>query len=303
MDNLLKKTIKHRMIYLMLLPGLIYYVVFAYVPMYGVQIAFKDFNFMSGFWGSPWNDFFNFELLFKDQVFWNAVRNTVVISTLKIVITFPIPIILAILLNELGGKRLKRLLQTIFTIPHFLSWVIISGILFNLLSNQGVVNSIFSSVGLPIQSFLGDTWWFRIIIYVSEIWKEAGWGSIIFLAAIAGVSSELYEAATVDGANRLRRIWHITLPGIRPTIVLLLILAVGNIMNANFDQIFNLYNPAVYNVSDIIDTYVYRVTFGNMGSTDFGYSAASGLFKSVINFTLLIAADRISKRFNQQGLF
>lgn len=300
-DKQIKAIIKNRYIYLILIPGMAYLFIFSFIPMYGIQIAFKNFMIDKGFWGSPWIGFLNFKYMFIDQQFWVAFTNTIVISVSRIAFTFFVPVILAIIINELSDGKYRRVLQTALTFPHFLSWVIISGILFNILNSDGLVNHMISQLGLKPISFLGTPALFRPLLYLAEVFKESGWGSIIYLASIAAINPEIYEAAIVDGANTIQRIWHVTLPGIKPTMVLLLVLGVGNVMNAGFDQIFNLYNPVVYPVADIIDTYIYRITF--QSATDFGFSTAVGLFKSVLNFIFIISANKLAKLVGENGLF
>uniref|UniRef100_UPI000584C1CA ABC transporter permease n=1 Tax=Caldicellulosiruptor sp. F32 TaxID=1214564 RepID=UPI000584C1CA len=225
--------------------------IFCYIPMYGVTLAFKEYDYAKGILHSPWVGLRNFEFILMEPEFWQAFRNTIIISFGKLITGFPAPIILAILLNELREGRYKKSLQTIYTFPHFLSWVIVAGIIKNLFSSDGAINNALVALGFQKYSFLADARLFRPLLYISEIWKESGWSSIIYLAAISGIDPELYEAAYIDGANRWQRIRYITWPGIKPTAVLLFVLAVGNCMNAGFDQIFNLYNPLVYETGDI----------------------------------------------------
>ncbi|ABP68106.1 binding-protein-dependent transport systems inner membrane component [Caldicellulosiruptor saccharolyticus DSM 8903] len=299
--SLIREIAYYKYIYLLLLPGLIFYIIFSYIPMYGVTLAFKEYDYAKGILHSPWVGLRNFEFILMEPEFWQAFRNTIIISFGKLITGFPAPIILAILINELREGRYKKSLQTIYTFPHFLSWVIVAGIIKNLFSSDGAINNALVALGFQKYSFLADARLFRPLLYISEIWKESGWSSIIYLAAISGIDPELYEAAYIDGANRWQRIRYITWPGIKPTAVLLFVLAVGNCMNAGFDQIFNLYNPLVYETGDIIDTYVYRITF--LTNPDFGISTAVGLFKSVINFVLLISADRFLKAIGERGIY
>lgn len=292
-QKLIRDIIKNKYIYLILIPGIIYYIIFAYGPMYGLTIAFKDYNARAGILGSPWNGFDNFERIFKDYEFYIALKNTLIISFSRIIIQFPAPILLALMLNELKEGFYKKTLQTILTFPNFLSWVVVASILINLLSSGGAVNNLLFIMGFEKRDFLADTAMFRPLLYITEIWKSAGWGSIIYLAAISGISPELYEAATMDGAGRLQKMLFITWPCIKPTVIVMLILSVGGVMNAGFDQIFNMQNPAVRTVSDILDTYIYRITFGT--GTDFGFSTGVGLFKSLINFIMLVSFDKVSR--------
>lgn len=290
-----------RYLYLLILPGLIYLIIFAYGPMYGLQLAFKRFNAGLGIFRSEWIGLAHFERLLTTPNFAQAFRNTLIISFGRIITGFPLPILLAIALNELRGRVSKRVLQTVFTFPHFLSWVIVSGILITFLGSQGPANALIERLGGESISFLGTPRIFRPLLYVTAIWKQAGWASIIYLASMAGIDPQLYEAAYIDGASRVQSIWHITLPGIRETIIVLFVLTVGQIMNAGFDQIFNLQNAAVRAVSEILDTYVYHITFEAV--PDFGFSTAVGLFKAVINLILLFAADKLAKAVSGTGLF
>lgn len=291
----------HRGLYLLLLPAIAYYVIFHYLPMYGATIAFKDFNIMKGIMGSEWIGLHYFELIFELDKFWQVFRNTIVISIYRIVFGFPVPIIVAILLNEMRSVVYKRTIQTLIYLPHFISWVILGGILINLLSVQGgVVNQLVVAIrGEPI-GFLTDPAYFRTTIIGSMVWKEYGWGTVIYMATLAGISPELYESAAIDGASRLQRIRHITVPHLTSVIVVLLILRIGRMMQAGFEQIFVLYHPAVYEVIDILDTYVYRT---GLADGRFSQATAVGLFRSTVNFLLLISANRIAKSMNQYGIY
>lgn len=291
----------HRGLYLLLIPAIAYYVIFHYLPMYGATIAFKDFNIMKGIMRSEWIGFDYFRLIFELDKFWQVFRNTIVISLYRITFGFPVPIIVAILLNEMGSVAYKRTIQTLIYLPHFISWVILGGILINLLSVQGgVVNQLVVAIrGEPI-GFLTDPAYFRTTIIGSMVWKEYGWGTVIYMATLAGISPELYESAAIDGASRLQRIWHITVPHLTSVIVVLLILRIGRMMQAGFEQIFVLYHPAVYEVIDILDTYVYRT---GLADGRFSQATAVGLFRSTVNFLLLITANRIAKSMNQYGIY
>jgi putative aldouronate transport system permease protein len=299
-NSLMKEIVRNKFFYILIIPAVIYYIVFAYVPMYGIQLAFKEFDYSKGILGSPWIGLTNFIDVFSDPDFKTAFINTLTIGLGRIVFEFPVPILVALMINEISRKRLKKLYQTVFTFPHFLSWIVISGILFNFLGDSGAVNNAIAAMGFQKVNFLGDPLTFRALIFISDSWKEMGFNCIIYLAAIAGINPEMYEAAYLDGAGRFRQVAHITWPSIKNVAVVLLILAVGSSLNNGFDQIFNLYNPGVYQVSDIIDTYVYRRTF--VLGASFGSSTAVGLFKSVINFMLLISADFLAKRFGEDGL-
>lgn len=298
-NRLRKQILKHKYLYLLLAPAVIFFIVFSYIPMYGVVLAFKEFDYSKGILGSPWNNFENFRTVIQDVDFQRAFRNTIMIGLGRLVIEFPIPIVLALLLNEIARSRLKRVFQTVFTFPHFISWVVLSGIVISIFSDQGVANQILAALGMKKNSVLTDHSSFVGLIFLSNIWKEAGWSSILFLAAIAGINPELYEAASIDGANRFQQMKAITWPTVKMAALILLILAVGQLMNGGFDQIFNLYNPVVYDYSDILDTYVYRSAF--VDTTGFGFSTTVGLLKSVINFAFLFGTNFIVKKMTDEG--
>lgn len=293
---------KHRYLYMMLLPGIALYILFSYVPMYGIILAFKKFMYNKGIIGSPWVGLDNFKYILQYKDFWLAFRNTLIIAGGKILFGFPAPIILALLLNELRSQKYKKIVQSVLYLPHFLSWIIIFGIVFNLLSvTSGVLAKVLMEYfGIRQVAIIGNAQYFRPLIFITSIWKGAGWGTIIYLAAIAGINPELYESALIDGANRFKQCIYITLPSLKYAIVVLLILDMGGIMDAGFDQIFNFYDPGTYGVGDIIDTFVYR-----LGITGGRYeiSTAVGLFKSVINCALLLTANKIANLFGEEGLF
>jgi putative aldouronate transport system permease protein len=299
--SLIREILMNKYVYLLLLPGVVFYIIFNYIPMYGITLAFKEFVIRKGILGSPWVGLQNFQYILGEPEFWKVFKNTLIISFGRIITGFPIPILIAILLNELKEGAYKKGLQTFYTFPHFLSWVIIAGIVRNLFSNDGAVNNLLFTLAAQRYDFLANNDLFRPLLFMTDIWKEAGWSSIIYLATIAGINPELYEAAHIDGANRFQRMLHITWPELRPTVVLLLILAVGNCMNAGFDQIYNLYNPLVYDSGDIIDTYLFRITF--LTNPEYGVSTAVGLFKSLINLGLLLTADRFLKLIGERGIF
>ncbi len=293
----------YRYFYLMLIPVVIWYIVFSYAPMYGISLAFKNYHYNKGILGSPWVGFMHFKEILSDFQFIKAFKNTIIISLGKLLFHFPTPIILAIALNEITRSRAKRVFQTVFTFPHFISWVVLAGIIKNILGESGVVNQLIYALGGSTNSFLSNPTVFRPVLYVTHIWKEMGWDSIIYLAALANIGQELYEAAEIDGAGRWQKIVHITWPGIRPTVAILLILTVGQMLNvgSSFDQIFNLYNAPVYGVADTIDTYIYRTTFTT--GANFGYMTALGSLKSVINLILISLANFAVKKSGEQGLF
>ncbi len=299
--SLWKSMAKHWDLYLMSIPGLVFLIIFRYTPMYGVVIAFKDYNIIQGVLDSPWIGFEHFRHLFAYDEFPKVIRNTLIISLMKLVIGFPAPIILAILINEMGNVFFKRTIQTITYIPHFISWVVVGGIFIDILSpGSGIVNSVIQAFGGEPIFFMADPNKFRWILVLSEIWKETGWAAIIYLAAILGINTELYQASIMDGANRFKQIWHIMIPGIRSTIIVILLLRIGHLLDAGLEQVLIMYNPAVYDVSDIIDTYVFREAFGKM---EFGLTAAAGLFKSVIGCMLLVTANWFARRMGEEGVF
>jgi putative aldouronate transport system permease protein len=285
----------------MLVPGAVYYIVFHYVPMYGAVIAFKDFSITKGILGSPWVGFKHFEEVFKQDKFWQVFNNTLLISVYRLFFGFPAPILVALLMNEVRKIAFKRFIQTVIYLPHFVSWVILGGILVNLLSlDYGVLNALLKMVGFEPVPFMSNPSYFRSVLVGSMIWKEFGWNTIIYMAALAGINPQLYEAAMIDGAGRFQRMWSITLPCIKSTIIVLLILRLGNMMEAGFEQVFILLNPTVIGVADIIDTYVYRL---GLAEGQFSLAATVGLFKSVINFSLLLLANFMARAMGERGLY
>ena len=299
-SSILQLMWKHRVIYTLLIPGLVWYTIFAYGPMSGLSLAFKSFRASLGIWGSPWIGLYNFENVLTDPAFIKSIWTTIRINFGRLIFQFPAPIIVALLLNEIPFVKTRKIFQTILTFPHFLSWVLISSILINFLAYNGLLNSFIMALGLPSFNFLGNAKIFVPFLYVTEIWKSSGWTAIIYLAAISGIDMEQYEAAEIDGANRLQKIFRITIPNIIPTIVVMFILTSGHLMTTGFDQIFNLNNPAVRNVSETIDMYIYRITF--RGASDFGFSTAVSLFRSTVNLFLLLIADRAAKMMGSAGL-
>lgn len=287
--------------YLLLVPGLAFLLLFKYTPMYGIVIAFQDFNIFDGIAGSKWVGLEQFQKLMHSDEFMQVFRNTLLISLYKIVLLFPIPIILALFLNEVGRMWFKRTVQTIVYLPHFLSWVIISGLFINILSpSGGIVNEVIKWFGGQPISFFIDNDFFRSTVVFTAGWKEAGWNAIIFIAAIAGIDQDQYEAADIDGAGRIQKMLHITLPGILPTIILMFILRIGHLLDAGTEQILTMYNPVVYETGDVIGTYVYRVGLGKM---DYSFSTAVGLFNSVVGFLLIIFGNYLSKRFVKRSIW
>ena len=291
---------RSKFLIMMIIPAIIFYIVFCYVPMYGILIAFKSFRPKLGIMRSPWNGIDNFVKVFEEEKFWLAFKNTLIIGSIKIVVGFLGAVIVALLLNELRMRRTKKVIQTIVTFPHFLSWVVVSGFVFSLFAYSGAVNSMVEAMGGDRTNFLAHKNFFFGLVFASDIWKEAGWGSIIYLATMAGIPQDQYEAADIDGATRLQKIWHITLPGIKPTAILLLIMSVGGVLSAGFDQILNLGNPLIREEVNIIDTYIYYHAI--VGSDSAGVGTAIGLFKSVISFALVITVDRIAKACGERGI-
>ena len=292
---------KYRWLYLFLVPAIIWYVIFAYGPIYGLQIAFKDFKILKGIEGSDWVGMKHFVKMFTDKTFIRVMWNTVFISLLKLIFVAPSGLVLALLLNEVTHRRYRGLASSITMLPHFFSWVVIASILTEILSpSTGMVNEIIRKFGGKPVYFLGDSKWFITWVVLSDMWESAGWNSIIFIAAIGGISPELYEAAQIDGAGRWKQLIYVTLPCIAGTIVVVMVLKVGAMMNAGFDQIYNMYNDAVMSEADIIDTYVYRLGIQN---NKFSYSTAVGLFKNVINLALVLLTNQFSKMIGQNGLF
>lgn len=299
--NIFKEIWKHKTIYLIMLPGILWFIIFAYGPMSGLQLAFKTYSTKLGIWGSAWCGFENFEYVFRDPAFLKSVGTTLWINAGRLLFQFPVPIILALLLNEMRTRRYKKIVQTVLTFPHFLSWVIIASLVINILSYNGLVNSVIAALGGETVNFTGNASVFRPLLYITDNWKSTGWSAIIYMAAISGIDIDQYEAADLDGASRLQKIIHITLPNILPTISVLFVLQVGNMMSGGFDQIFNLSNPAVKDVSEILDMYIYNISFGS--TPDFGFSTAVSLFRSVVNCVFLLAADRGAKALGGGGLF
>ena len=299
----LQRLYNDKQLYLLILPVLLWYILFCYLPMGGLTLAFKEFRYDMGMWASPWIGFDNFRMMFEDAEFWRAFKNTLIFSLGKLAFHFPTPILLAILLNELNKPKLKKFYQTVLTFPHFISWVVLAGVLTNMFASNGVINQVLATLGMETVAPLVSGTAFRPFIWISNIWKEIGWDSIIYLAAFASIDPGLYEAASIDGANRFQKMLHVSWPGIRGTVAIMFILAVGQIMTtgANFDQIFNLYSPPVYSVADTIDTYVFRKSFVTGGN--FGYTTALGFFKSVVGVILITTANKVITKSGEQGLF
>lgn len=300
-DKVRKNFKSEIFMYILLFPTLLYFFIFSYIPMYGVLVAFQDFSFSKGVFGSKWVGLYHFITFFKSMYFPRLVRNTVLISVYSIIWAMPVPVIFALLLNEVRNKNFKKAVQTISYFPHFISTVIVVGILVSFLSPvDGIVNILRMKLGLNPINFMQDSRWFRTLYIGSGIWQGFGWGSILYLASLSSISSELYEAAYVDGASRWQQTIHISLPGIAPTFIILFILNVGKIMSVGSSKIILMYNPATYDVADVISTYVYRKSL--MGG-EFSFGAAVGLFNTVINFVLVYITNKISRKVSDVSLW
>lgn len=297
-----KEWNRNKYIYFLAIPLIAYYLVFHYGPMYGIVMAFQDYSIVDGISGSPFIGFDNFIKFFESHYFWRLIRNTLALSIQNIAWGFPAPLILALLLNEVKNRRFKKAVQTITYLPHFISLVVVCGMLHQFLSRDGFITSILASIGLVEKTnLLAVKEYFRTIYVASGIWQEIGWGTIIYLAALSGVDEQLYEAAAIDGAGRFRRLINVTLPSIAPTIIMLFILRIGQVMSVGFEKVILLYNAQTYETADVLSTYVYRYGLG--GSFDYGYTTAIGLFSSVINFILVISANKISKKVSETSLW
>ncbi len=299
-----RNVLNYRFYYYLALPALVAFFIFSYVPMFGIIVAFKDvspFSTVEDILFSPFVGFRWFLRFFRSHYFFQIMRNTIWISFLQLAWGFPAPIILALLINEVRSRAFKRVVQTISYLPHFLSMVVVAGLVMSLLTTQGgLVNQLLMALGREPRMFLGDPRAFRSVLVVTHLWQTVGWGSILYLAAIASIDQEQYEAAYIDGAGRFAQTLHITLPGMANVVVILFIFAVGNLLNAGFERILLLYSPSVYEVADIIDTYVYRTGLIGM---QYSFAAAVGLFKSVIAATLLIGTNMLAKRFDYTGIW
>ena len=293
---------RHKLELLMIMPTLAQFIIFKWLPVYGITLAFKDYQMQIGIGGSPWVGFLNFSKLFASYDFVRVFRNTLVLSGLNFLFGFPAPIVLALMINEIRGNAFKRVTQSISYLPHFISWIILSGIFMEVLSpTKGPVNAVIKALGGESIFFLGDPNWFRPTMVITNIWKGIGWGSIVYLAALGGINEELYDAARVDGCGRFRRILHVTLPGILPTVVIMLILNAGSLVEDNFDQIFNLQNDGVKaNVGDVLGTYIYRQGIENW---KYSYSTAVEVFRNVIALALVLTTNKISKAVGEYGLW
>ncbi len=292
---------RHRYLVLLLIPTIIYFVIFKYVPMYGIIMAFQKYYPLKGVMGSPWVGFDNFRELFTSPYFARVFRNTIVISFYKLIFGFPAPIILALLLNEVRRLKFKKAVQTISYLPHFLSWVVLAGIFIEFLSpSRGPINILLVQIGLDPVFFFADEKTFRGLLVGTQIWQSVGWSSIVYVAAMAGIDPQLYEVAEIDGAGRLRKIFNITLPSIAPVIIVMFIFACGSIINDNFEQIYNFLNPKVLSVGEVISTYTYKEGLLRM---NYGYSTAVGIFKNIIAFGLVLLANTIARKTSDYALW
>jgi putative aldouronate transport system permease protein len=289
-----------RTLYLFILPAMVYFFIFDYIPYYGLTMAFKDFKIFAGLNASPWVGLKYFKEFFESPDFIRLLRNTLGISIMRIIFGFPVPIIFALLLNEVRHSGYKRFVQTVTYFPHFLSWVVYAGIILTFIQPSGIINALLKSIGQQPIQFLTSTVYFVPMLIGTEIMKEFGFGAIIYLASISGIDPQLYEAAIVDGAGKWRQIWHITLPSLRPTIIVMLILALGRVLNAGFEQIFVLYNASVYEVTDIIDTFVYRV---GLEAAQYSLATAVGFFKGVVGFILVFTSNMVIRRSGELALW
>lgn len=293
--------LRHWQIYSMILPGILYFIIFKYIPLGGTVIAFQNYNIFNGISGSPFVGWMHFENLFSFPEFYEILRNTLLINLYQLVFGFPAPIILALLLNEVRKLFFKRVAQTVLYLPHFLSWVIVGGLVINFLSPSiGLLNQWMEALGFESIFFMQEAKYFRSIVVSAGIWKEVGWGTIIYLAALAGINPDLYESAEVDGAGKFRQVFSITIPSILPTVMILLLLNIGNFLDLGFEQIYMFLNPLVWSTGEVFDTYIYRI--GLLGG-QYSYTTAVGLFKSVVGFVLLIGANTLSRRFTGNSIY
>lgn len=299
--SILKRYAEHKYFFIMFFPVVLYYLVFHYGTLYGILIAFKDFRPLDGIWSSPWAGLKHFKAMIEDPYFFTVLKNTLIINFGKLLIGFPAPIILAIMLSEIKKERFKKFVQTVSYMPHFLSWVVLAGMLLEILSpSRGPINAIITALGFKPVFFITEPYWFRKILVGSEIWKGIGFGAIIYLAAISGINPEQYEAAEVDGINRFQKLIYITIPSIMPVIIIMLILRAGNIINDDFEQVFNLMNAKVMEVGDVLSTYTYRQGLINMNMS---YGAAVGLFKNVIALIMVLSANFVASKISDDTLF
>lgn len=298
--KLLVRVVQNRQLYVLLFPTLLFYLVYCYLPMFGNIMAFQDYNLAQGITGSEWVGFEHFKDFLTDSYFWRLIRNTLSINILGLIFSFPAPIILALLLNEIKCETYKKSVQVITYMPHFISMVVIAAMVLDFVSADGIINDIRELFGLEKVMFMTNPDNFYPIYIISDIWQTVGWGSIIYIAALSGLDQQLYEAATTDGAGRFQKLWHITIPGILPTIMILLILRIGQMLDVGFEKVMLLYNETIYEKADVISTYVYRRGIKDM---EYSYSTAVGLFNSVFNFLLLVFANQLSRKLTDSSLW
>ena len=296
----LNRILRNRQLYLMLLLPVVFFAVFKFGPMYGLQIAFRNYRARRGIWGSEWVGLKWFEQYLRDPDFWKLVRNTLLLGLGQVLFVCPCPIIFALLLNEIKSKAGQRLVQNISYLPHFISVVVVASMLTTFLSKNGIVNQLITAMGGTAHIFMQDVHWFRPLYWLSNLWQELGWSAIIYYATLTNVDQALYEAAMIDGANRRQQTWHVTLPAIKPTISIMLIMALGNIMNASFEKVLLMQNAMTYDVSDIISTFVYRK---GLSGGQYSYSTAIDMFSTVTNFVMILVANRICHVLGQPGLW
>ena len=300
MKNFLKSVAKDKFLWLLVLPGILWYLLFAYAPMYGLIISFKNFSGYKGIIRSPWVGLLWFQQFFASQFFWRLIRNTLLLNIYNIIFSFPAPIILALMMNEIQSKWYKKTAQTLSYLPHFVSTVVIVGMVVNFTTPGGIVNKIIEMLGGPNLNYMIMPEWFRPLYVGSGIWQSMGWGSIIYLAALSGIDQELYEAAIVDGANKIKQLWYISLPCILPTIIIMLILNLGSILSVGYEKIILMYNSSTYETADVINTYVYR---RGIASGEYSFGTAVGLFQSLINFIFVVGANKLSRKVSSVSLW
>ncbi|WP_242972576.1 ABC transporter permease [Lachnoclostridium sp. An169] len=284
--------------YAMMLPGIIYLIMFKYVPMMGSVIAFKDYSVFQGIWGSAWSGLENFKKLFEYPDFYRILRNTIVLGFIKTFLVFPIPLILALMLNELRNAKMKKAIQTIICIPYFISWVVVGGLVFDFFGVGGIFNNVREALGMDTLLVMQKESWFRPVYLISTIWKESGWGTVVYLAAISSIDPSLYESASIDGASRFQKMRYITFPLLVPTALILLLLNIGNFLTLGFDQVYNLYTPMTYSVADIFDTYVFRV---GIQEAQYSFATAVGLFQSVVGLIMVVVFNKIANKVSEDG--
>jgi putative aldouronate transport system permease protein len=300
-NKIIKEIVRDKWVYIFMIPGILYFIIFKYIPMGGIMIAFQNYHPFKGFFGSEWVGFYHFQRLFSEPDFYKLLRNTLMLSLYNLGLGFPAPIILAIMLNELRLQWFKRSIQTMIYIPHFMSWVVVVSMFYVIFeSRDGLLQNLLVTFGFDKFSIMMDLDLFRPMYILQTIWRDSGWGTVIYLAALAGISPELYEAARMDGAGRFRQIWHITLPGIRSTIIILLLLRMSEVLDLSFEHVFLLLNAMNREVGEVFDTYVYRVGLVN---GQFSFSTAVGLFKGLVGLILVTICNWISKKFGEEGIF